>query len=102
MELIVLGAVVLIGLVVFSSFSGPAPATPALPDPPPTPEQLIADISTLGLRAEIVMNAVEIEYRTKHFHREAEGAKQMRTAIREFLAQEIAKAQAKTGTFNLR
>lgn len=98
MELIVLSAVVLIGLVVFSSFSGPAPAAPTLPDPPPSQQQLIADISTLGLRAEIVMNAVEINYRTKHFHREAEGAAQMRAAIRDFLAQEMAEAQANSGT----
>ena len=58
------------------------PRAPSEETPPEFPGVILVDLATLLMRMEIATNAVETLLRQKGFKRDAEGARQVREAVR--------------------
>lgn len=90
MGALILTPLLLIALVVLFNFAWLEAPKPNIP-----PGPILVDLGALTLRVEIEMNAIEILLRQRHQHREGEGARQLRAAVREFLEREmIARVEA--------
>ena len=75
--------VLIIGLWVLFSLGLPQDGAPPPGEDAPAP--VMVDLGILTLRAEVVMTGVESDFRSRGLIHEAEGARQMRVAIRALL-----------------
>lgn len=92
METLVVLAVVVVALLALFSVGvgGTLPATTPATKPelallPPGAPPFLVDLNILALKAEVTMNACEINLRQHQLHHEAEGARQMRAAVSQLL-----------------
>jgi hypothetical protein len=58
------------------------PRTPSAEPPPEFPGLIFVDLATISMRMEIATNAIETVLRQRGLKRDAEGARQVREAVR--------------------